>query len=171
MRGIISIIFAWDVAGRSFSHIRGCSLLHRTAAMGLAPSSAWAQAVTDAAASAADLPVDRRVRFGQVCPQELPVWGSIVDDFWTIEEQQPGEIDPDSPAALWVDKFEEQLHKFGVPVHPDERGWRGERRVPGRTGARDSALARHDGATALATSTCFARSSGAAPCAQQGVGG
>eukprot|EP00974_Lingulodinium_polyedra_P055039 5293528-Lingulodinium_polyedra.AAC.1 len=56
--------------------------------MGLAPSAGWAQAVADLAARRGRPPAERRVRFDVPVPLDPPIWGSIIDDLWILEERE-----------------------------------------------------------------------------------
>ena len=88
--------------------------LHQAAPMGFAGSAGWAQAVTDAATS--KLPKDKKVAFDTTAPQEWPVWGSILDDIWTIEERQ--RVSRRSPATTaWLDLATAAFNHMGVPIN------------------------------------------------------
>ena len=63
--------------------------------MGFGPSAGWAQELTNPATDSAKLPPDRRVQITEEVPAELPLWGFIIDDIWTLAQErcdgQPGE--------------------------------------------------------------------------------
>ena len=58
----------------------------RSTPMGFGPSAGWAQGLTDVVALDAGLPVDSRVHPDHVVSSHLPVWGSIIDDIWALEQ-------------------------------------------------------------------------------------
>ena len=89
---------------------------HHATPMGFAPSAGWAQAASDTAFLKAGLPQERRVTFDRPCPTELPLWGSIVDDLWALDERSAGDR-ARSQAAFWMTKAERAWDRLGVPVH------------------------------------------------------
>eukprot|EP00974_Lingulodinium_polyedra_P079361 7686424-Lingulodinium_polyedra.AAC.1 len=56
--------------------------------MGFAPSAGWAQALADQGPAVAGVPLERRVRPDVPPPRDFPVWGSIMDDIWAVEESE-----------------------------------------------------------------------------------
>ena len=95
------------------------------APMGFAPSAGWAQLVTNAATK--DLPAAQRVDSDEVMPCSWPVWGSIVDDVWAIEEA-PGDqaLPADEPdrlpdslgdPATWLCSVEERWNNMKVEIN------------------------------------------------------
>eukprot|EP00974_Lingulodinium_polyedra_P105962 10257674-Lingulodinium_polyedra.AAC.1 len=54
--------------------------------MGMTTSAAWAQAFTEVIGEDAQLPAASRLVADAPPPEALPLWGSIEDDFWCIEE-------------------------------------------------------------------------------------
>ena len=84
---------------------------HTCAAMGLAPSSGWAQALTDQTTSAANLPMEHRVLIDEPAPLDPPFWGSIVDDVWCLDTSA-------APAgAAWCDRVHQEWQARGVETH------------------------------------------------------
>ncbi|CAE8597891.1 unnamed protein product, partial [Polarella glacialis] len=84
----------------------------QAAPMGFGPSAVWAQAVTDKITLDADLPHASRVHPGQIIPDELPVWGSIVDDIWALEHVgDRGEADV---GPVWMNRAEAAWERDGV---------------------------------------------------------
>ena len=89
---------------------------HHATPMGFAPSAGWAQAASDTAFLNAGLPQDRRVTFNEPCPSEMPLWGSIVDDLWALDERSAGDRARSAP-AFWMTKAERAWDRMGIPVH------------------------------------------------------
>ena len=87
-----------------------------TAPMGFGPSAGWAQAITDLATQEADMPHSKRLHPDFHAPSELPVWGSICDDIWTVECAGSSD-DPIGPR--WLASAEQAWKDFGV--HPNEK--------------------------------------------------
>lgn len=83
-----------------------------TAPMGWAPSAAFVQAVTDRATR--DLPPNRRVRPDEPIPDTFPLWGSIIDDMWVVEEADEREH-PDGPK--WLRRAVTHWEADGVEVN------------------------------------------------------
>ena len=83
------------------------------ALMGFGPSAGWAQALTDLVAKDALLPPERRLHPDSVVPDDLPVWGSIIDDIWALDHIPPsaGSL-PHGPS--WLDDAEQAWVKRGV---------------------------------------------------------
>ena len=48
------------------------------------------QALTDLIARDANLPPEKRLYPGEVSPESLPVWGSIIDDVWALDHVDDG---------------------------------------------------------------------------------
>eukprot|EP00974_Lingulodinium_polyedra_P044613 4279262-Lingulodinium_polyedra.AAC.1 len=55
--------------------------------MGFTPSASWAQALNECVAEDAKLPQHQRLVDGAPPPAGLPLWASIEDDFWVLEEE------------------------------------------------------------------------------------
>eukprot|EP00969_Alexandrium_andersonii_P294875 13034196-Alexandrium_andersonii.AAC.1 len=66
----------------------------------------FAQGITDVATTNAGLPSDRRVLPTQQVALELPLWGSILDDVWSLRTDLDTELNQD--AATWMDRVETQ---------------------------------------------------------------
>eukprot|EP00971_Amphidinium_carterae_P286189 5682629-Amphidinium_carterae.1 len=88
--------------------------LHRAVPMGFKPAAGWAQAVSDSVLSASQIPQDRRVRFDKDICAELPVWGSIIDDIWVLEQPDGDQCVADE----WLPSVEAQLAQRSIPLHP-----------------------------------------------------
>lgn len=84
---------------------------HCTAAMGLAPSAGWAQALTDQVTEAASLPQAQKVVIHEPAPRGLPVWGSIIDDVWVIDSAEHG------VGRSWCERVQEEWELRGVEAH------------------------------------------------------
>ena len=83
--------------------------------MGFRNSAIIAQRVTDAAAHAADLPVDNRFTPAQAVPFEPLLWGTCLDDFVALHyEDDPSGVD-------WADRLDSAWADFGVTSHPDKK--------------------------------------------------
>eukprot|EP00973_Karenia_brevis_P060859 8463304-Karenia_brevis.AAC.1 len=80
--------------------------------MGFGPSASWAQAYNDAAAEAVNLPQQQRLVDLSVAPTNFPIWGSIEDDFWAIEEESPDGTAPESKE--WLRRIEDHWHNDGL---------------------------------------------------------
>ena len=61
--------------------------VHQGVPMGFTAAAAWAQAYNEQKAREAELPVDSRLVDGKPPPSGFPIWGSILDDVWAIEEE------------------------------------------------------------------------------------
>jgi len=89
--------------------------LHVAAPMGFRPSAGWAQGVTDTATLDADLPAGHQLRLDKPAPTSLPIWGSIVDDIWAIEEGP--RRDRDTAVEAWMGRVDRAWGELGVEVH------------------------------------------------------
>ena len=84
---------------------------HTCAGMGLAPSSGWAQALTDQTTTAACLPEDQRILIDKPAPIKPPFWGSIVDDVWCVDTD-------DKPMGQeWCQRVHVEWERRGVEPH------------------------------------------------------
>lgn len=84
--------------------------------MGFGPSAGWAQALTDAVAIEAGLPQEHRLHPDFTVPEELPIWGSIIDDIWAIEHGD--EAAASGVGVDWMNRAEEAWTVKGVePNH------------------------------------------------------
>ena len=90
--------------------------VQRSVPMGFGPAAGWAQAVTDEAVLRAGLPTSQQVSATGTVPDSLPVWGSILDDVWAIDEaKKPGE--GDGEGKKWIDSVDAAWREIGVPVN------------------------------------------------------
>ena len=113
---------------------------HCAVPMGLTTSACWAQALTECIGEDALLPVRHRLVADQPPPEAFPVWGSIEDNFWVIEELDGDSVKPVGPQ--WMKKVVEAWRRVGVESRPkketdaafgvevqgawiDEEGWCG----------------------------------------------
>ena len=72
-------------------------------------------------AATTDLPASQRVDCDEVMPSSWPVWGSIVDDVWVIEEAPGGQALPaDEP-----DRLPDSLGDPATRLKAPARGWLG----------------------------------------------
>ena len=76
--------------------------------MGFGASAGWAQALADVVTAAAQLPPERRVTADEPPPHILPVWGTILDDVWALEDN------PDQPGVTWSARAPEEWEQRGV---------------------------------------------------------
>ena len=87
--------------------------------MGFGPSSGFAQAITDHVTDAAQLPASQRVKYASVMPRRLPVWGSIVDDLWALEQEDETDRGvPNVDVQNWMQQAEGQWERLNLPLHP-----------------------------------------------------
>ena len=89
--------------------------LHRACPMGFCASAGWAQAVSEEAAAAAELPTECRLRMDDPAPPAFPIWGSILDDFWAIEEVEPGSASTVGPG--WLRRTDAAWAALGIESH------------------------------------------------------
>ncbi len=84
----------------------------QSAPMGFGPSAGWAQGLTDVVAFDANLPQESRVHPDVVMPEQLPVWGSIIDDIWALEhvEDEGGAV----VGPEWLGRAETSWVERGV---------------------------------------------------------
>jgi len=86
-----------------------------TAPMGFAPSACWAHGLTERVVHDAGLPAGQRVIEHAVALEEFPVWGCILDDVWTIEEEA---CDGGAPIGEdWLSKVQAEWEAHGVEVN------------------------------------------------------
>ncbi|CAE8581762.1 unnamed protein product, partial [Polarella glacialis] len=89
---------------------------HCTVPMGFTGAAAWAQGFNESIAMRAELPPDSRLVDGKPVPTQLPVWGSILDDMWAIDEVEvPNE--PHAVAHEWMQRVSSEWHAVGVEDH------------------------------------------------------
>ena len=62
---------------------------HLATPMGFTASASWAQAFNEVVARRSELPVPSRLIDDKAPPATLPIWASILDDFWTLEVDSP----------------------------------------------------------------------------------
>ena len=58
--------------------------------MGFTAAASWAQAYNEAKAVEVGLPQDRRLIDDKPPPKQFPIWGSILDDVWALDEVDIG---------------------------------------------------------------------------------
>ena len=90
--------------------------VHIACPMGFTGSAAWAQGLNEALSLRGGLPQGRRMVDGTVPPGRPPVWGSILDDIWAVDEV-PGADAEDAPhvdAAVWVEEISKQWTRVGT---------------------------------------------------------
>ena len=96
---------------------RSLAPVHRAVPMGFGPAAGFAQALTDVCTGRASLPPERRLLPSEPAPSALPIWGSIIDDIWAVEEcekqQTAGDIGP-----VWMQLVESEWNNAGVESHP-----------------------------------------------------
>eukprot|EP00971_Amphidinium_carterae_P105468 2088465-Amphidinium_carterae.1 len=78
--------------------------------MGMGPAAGWAQCCTDVSTKAAAMPEESRAVDGAVVPLHPPLWGSILDDVWAIDEQQPQGM---SLAQRWMESLDQEWPRIG----------------------------------------------------------
>eukprot|EP00974_Lingulodinium_polyedra_P049321 4740433-Lingulodinium_polyedra.AAC.1 len=80
--------------------------------MGFRASAGWAQCLTDAVVARAALPEERRVVANRDPPADFPLWGTIIDDIWAID-QDNGDIEATEGLA-WIHAAENEWTAAGV---------------------------------------------------------
>ena len=90
--------------------------VHRAIPMGFGPAAGFAQALTDVVTLRAELPPEKRVVPTALAPDALPVWGSIIDDVWALEEAGDGGEFFIGPQ--WLELVEREWRSAGVEAHP-----------------------------------------------------
>ena len=83
--------------------------------MGFTGSASWAQIFNEAIIDECKLPADRRLVDGQIAPGQLPVWGSILDGFWGVEE------DTMDVAGPWMRPVTTAWETAGIIEHEKKR--------------------------------------------------
>ena len=92
------------------------SPLHQAAPMGFTGSAGIAQAVTDEATTRVALPTAQRVTFDTVAPSSWPVWASIIDDLWSVEERtHPSQRDAE--VSAWMAGAGRAFGSFNLPMN------------------------------------------------------
>ena len=90
--------------------------VHRGVPMGFTAAAAWAQAYNEAKAVEVSLPRDARLIDSQPPPQSFPIWGSILDDVWALEECNSLE-DPPGIGSKWLHDVATAWTNDGVVEH------------------------------------------------------
>ena len=90
--------------------------VHRGVPMGFTAAASWAQAYNEAKAQQVGLPVERRLVDSQPPPSAFPIWGSILDDIWALDECET-EADPHRDAHEWLRKMAMAWERDGVQEH------------------------------------------------------
>ena len=93
--------------------------VHCAVLMGFGPAAGFAQGMTDATTAAAHLPEQQRVVRDRLCPEALPVWGSIIDDVWAVEEVPASNGEYIGPQ--WLTGVDDAWYAFGVESHPKKK--------------------------------------------------
>ena len=100
--------------------------VHQGVPMGFTAAAAWAQAYNEQKAVEAALPDSARLVDGKPPPKNFPIWGSILDDVWAIEEDEGDDLGVGHDwlarvAELWAeDGVEEHVKKAVEGVHREE---------------------------------------------------
>ena len=100
--------------------------VHQGVPMGFTAAAAWAQAYNEQKAVEAALPDNARLVDGKPPPKDFPIWGSILDDVWAIEEDDGDDLGVGHEwlarvAELWAeDGVEEHVKKAVEGVHREE---------------------------------------------------
>lgn len=89
--------------------------VHQGVPMGFTAAAAWAQAYNEQKAREAELPVDSRLVDGKPPPSGFPIWGSILDDVWAIEEDPVD--DHFKKGHNWLDGVSRLWAQDGVEEH------------------------------------------------------
>ena len=103
-----------------------CSLSTKASPWVFTAAAAWAQAYNEQKAVKAALPDNARLVDGKPPPKDFPIWGSILDDVWAIEEDDGDDLGVGHDwlarvAELWAeDGVEEHVKKAVEGVHREE---------------------------------------------------
>ena len=97
----------------SSSHNPSMFPVHRGVPMGFTAAAAWAQAYNEQKAREADLPTESRLVDGSPPPACFPIWGSILDDVWAIEEDSTEQ----AKGHDWLAHIAELWANDGVEEH------------------------------------------------------
>ena len=81
--------------------------------MGFGPSAGWAQGLTDVTTASAGLDPNCRLHPDELAPRGFPIWGSICDDIWAIDNAQAGDRQT-AVGPLWLTRAEEAWRERGV---------------------------------------------------------
>ena len=84
--------------------------------VGFGGSATVAQAVALVAARKAGLPMSRRIAKDMPVPFDFPIWGSILDDVWAIEEE-PSDPQEVTEVAGWIARLEVAWRELGIINH------------------------------------------------------
>ena len=97
--------------------------VHTACPMGFTGSAAWAQGLNEALSLRGKLPPTRRMVDGAVPPGRPPVWGSILDDIWAVDEVPESEAEdaPHGEAARWVKEISKQWTRVGIDENLPKR--------------------------------------------------
>eukprot|EP00974_Lingulodinium_polyedra_P075721 7335612-Lingulodinium_polyedra.AAC.1 len=79
--------------------------------MGFRASAGWAQCLTDTVVARAALPEDRRVVANRDPPADFPLWGTIIDDIWAID-QDNGDVEA-AEGLAWIRAAENEWAAAG----------------------------------------------------------
>lgn len=88
--------------------------VHRAVPMGFCGSVAWAQSASEVAIDRAKLPESQRLVEGRLAPGSLPIWASIIDDVWALEEEDK-DLDPQAPT--WMEQIGAAWDDIGVQTN------------------------------------------------------
>ena len=94
--------------------------------MGFTPSATWAKMFNDVVAEDIALPQDRRIVAESIVPPTLPVWGSIEDNFWVVEEETEAREDIVGP--VWLSSVVQCWRELGVECNTKKGRRRSSRR-------------------------------------------
>ena len=89
---------------------------HAGVPMGFTAAASWAQAYNEAKAVSVSLPPDSRLIDSQPPPPTFPIWGSILDDIWAIDECDTID-DPPGIASKWMQDMADGWKEDGVVEH------------------------------------------------------
>lgn len=88
--------------------------VHQGVPMGFTAAAAWAQAYNEQKAVEAALPDNARLVDGKPPPKDFPIWGSILDDVWAIEEDDGDDL---GVGHDWLARVAELWAEDGVEEH------------------------------------------------------
>jgi len=88
--------------------------VHLGVPMGFTAAAAWAQAYNEQKAREAGLPAESRLVDGRPPPKGFPIWGSILDDVWAIEEDPPADR---AVGQEWLQRVSDLWAEDGLAEH------------------------------------------------------
>ena len=89
---------------------------HRCLPMGFSGSVSWAQRLNESLVEVSGLPAERRLVQNELPPAGYPVWGSIIDDIWAVNEDGSEDLGNE-----WATSFADEWRKLGLQENDSKR--------------------------------------------------